>query len=761
MVDDRRLRSFTTAAMVSSAVIMAYQVASRATRDTLFLTNYHVSSLPLMVAAASVLSIVAALIATRGMVTVGPARFISVTFLCSALLTLGEWILALRQPGLAAIAVYIHVAALGPVLISGFWSILNERFDPRAAKQAIGRIAGVGTLGGLVGGVLAERLTAWTGVSGTLPALALTQVWCAWAIPRLSPQERAAARPSVPRTLPAREAGRRLLATPYLRNLALLVIGCSVSNTLLDFVFKAQTSGAVHQSLGLMRVFSAFYAVVAIFTFAIQALLSRPALERGGLAPTIGALPVGVVVGSVSAALVPGPWSVALARGLEGILRGSLFRAGYELLYTPIPAAEKRATKTLVDVGCDRLGDIVGAGITALVLLSLPFGSTPTLLGLAALLAAAMLWLVAHLQRGYVSSLEAGLRERALDVDAIDITDMTTRTTLLRTIGRPRSSGSDRGWGHSTTIAVAPSAPHEAGASAPAAVPGREPVRDTSDLMAERLHVLRTGSPAQVRAALAVTSPLDAALVPQAIQLLARNDVAHDAAEALKPVAARHVGQLVDALLDPDGDIAVRRRLPALLATCPTARAVDGLTNGLADGRFEVRYRCGRALARLLAKEPGLPVNQEIVFDAVRREAMMGRRVWDSQRLLDQLEKRDDDVFVDEFLRDRAGRSLEHAFSLLSLVLPREPLQIAFRGLHAEDPMLRGTALEYIESVLPPALRELLWPYLEPERPTHRVPRPPRDREQVLDDLLSSHRSIEIDLEALRRRHGMDAHPEG
>jgi hypothetical protein len=98
-------------------------------------------------------------------------------------------------------------------------------------------------------------------------------------------------------------------------------------------------------------------------------------------------------------------------------------------------------------------------------------------------------------------------------------------------------------------------------------------------------------------------------------------------------------------------------------------------------------------------------VDRDLIFDAVRREATLGRQVWDSQRLLDQLEKRDEDSFVDEFLRDRAGRSLEHAFTLLSLVLPREPLQIAFRGLHAGDPMLRGTALEYLETVLPPPVR--------------------------------------------------------
>ena len=49
-----------------------------------------------------------------------------------------------------------------------------------------------------------------------------------------------------------------------------------------------------------------------------------------------------------------------MARGAESIFRGSLFRAGYETLYTPIPAADKRAAKSIIDVAFDRMGDAVG-----------------------------------------------------------------------------------------------------------------------------------------------------------------------------------------------------------------------------------------------------------------------------------------------------------------------------------------------------------------------------------------------------------------
>src|SRR5689334_14105450 len=156
-----------------AALMIAYQVASRAVRDALFLSSFEASRLPLMVAGASVVAIATALLTTRAMTRYGPERVVRVGFGVSAVLTVGEWALALREPALAAVVVYLHVAALGPTLVSGFWSILHERFDPRSARRAVGRVAGIGTLGGLAGGVLSERLSAWTGVPSTLAALAL------------------------------------------------------------------------------------------------------------------------------------------------------------------------------------------------------------------------------------------------------------------------------------------------------------------------------------------------------------------------------------------------------------------------------------------------------------------------------------------------------------------------------------------------------------------------------------------------------------
>ena len=169
---------------------------------------------------------------------------------------------------------------------------------------------------------------------------------------------------------------------------------------------------------------------------------------------------------------------------------------------------------------------------------------------------------------------------------------------------------------------------------------------------------------------------------------------------------------------------------------------------GLDDLRFEVRFQCGRSLAAILERNPGVRLDPERVHDAVRREVAVGRPVWEGRRVLDGLDE-GPQSWLEELLKDRASQSLAHVFTLLSLVLPAEPLRIAFRGLHARDQNLRGTALEYLEGVIPRAIYEGLEPFLEDRRPADRAARP---REEVLAALLGSSQSIMLDLEDLKRR---------
>jgi hypothetical protein len=231
------------------------------------------------------------------------------------------------------------------------------------------------------------------------------------------------------------------------------------------------------------------------------------------------------------------------------------------------------------------------------------------------------------------------------------------------------------------------------------------------------------------------------------IALLAWDEVAAEAAQVLRLSAPRIAGQLIDTLLHAEQPFAIHRRIPRILAACPTQRVADGLLEALSSKRFEVRYQCGCALEAITQKNLSIRLSTDAVFEAVRGEARAGKKVWQSHRLLDSSEDPEISPFVDNVLRDRTSRTMEHVFRLLSLALPKEPLRLAFRGLHAGDANLRGIALEYLESVLQPDVRESLWPYLEDSRSPHR---PARSHQEILDTLVHSHESIEFDLAALR-----------
>ncbi|HKA25286.1 MAG TPA: hypothetical protein VKF80_09920, partial [Candidatus Eisenbacteria bacterium] len=146
-------------AVTSALLVLTQQIAGKIIRDTLFLSLFSQRALAEITIAAAVISLAAVPPFTKLLTKHGPGRVVPAGFLTSALLYVVEWALFQRSPRLATILVYLHFAASGAALVSGFWSAINERFDPRTARRSIGRVVAAaavgGTLGGLLGGVTA------------------------------------------------------------------------------------------------------------------------------------------------------------------------------------------------------------------------------------------------------------------------------------------------------------------------------------------------------------------------------------------------------------------------------------------------------------------------------------------------------------------------------------------------------------------------------------------------------------------------------
>jgi AAA family ATP:ADP antiporter len=712
-------------ATVVSALLIAFQVSSRATRDALFLSNFPVTRLPSMMAGAAVLSLIAALQMARVMSRVGPGRLVPLMFGANATLLLAEWGLLGVAPKLASVLVFLQFNSFGALLVSSFWSLINERFDPRTAKRAIGQIGTAGTIGGVLGGLAAERVGAVLSVGAMLPMLAAIHTVCAALVLQIRHTPvREGPRPSM--AVPKPAGFKALANSPYLRLLAAVVILVTISEGLLDYVFKATAKGAYGRGDTLLRFFAIFYTAVNVLAGLVGWLVGKRSVERLGLAKTVGVLHWSVALGGTGAIVVPGLASAVLARAAESVMHMTLFRAGYELLFTPLPPQEKRAAKPLLDVGAVRAGDLLAAGCVQAALLVWPVRSSSLMLGLAVVSAAVGIMLTYSIYTQYVAALERSLIARADELGMKGERERTTRLTMAHTMVGFNG-------------VQVPEEPSAAGGAVPY-------LGDDADL--ERLAALHAPDQVAVREALR-QAPLGALHVAQAIRLLGDDHLTNAAGEALGAVAGRHTGQLVDALLDPRTDFAVRRRLPAVIARARSARAMDGLLTGLHDQRFEVRLRCGRALAKLSADTPQVPVEVARVHAAVLNEVAIDHAVWEGDQLME--EDQDDPLGVGAAVRERASRSLEHVFTILALILPRQPLQVAFLGLTTDDPQLRGTALEYLETALPEEIREKLWPFIG-DAPKHE--RVSRSKQEVVQDLLAARSSVFIDMEALKKKMG-------
>ena len=456
--------------------------------------------------------------------------------------------------------------------------------------------------------------------------------------------------------------------TPYLRDLALLVLAGALIQAFLDWLLSAHATRTYGKGADLLAFFALFNMVAGLLSFAAQTGLSRPLLEWRGLAGTVKAQPLTVAVFAILALVSPTLWPVVFLRGAEAVTRNSVYRSAYELFYTPLA--------------------------------------------------------------GYVSALASSLKSGAVALEDDDTSDLTTRKTLAETtalLDREKLlERIEQFHGEKDGRLLAASGQTEltrSGANVLAGAarnPGSGPALDVaSDPVAARAAVLRSGDTARVKAAL--VAPLTPGLAAFAIPLLANDAVVRDAVRALRKIAPKATGQLLDALLDPDVDPRVRRRIPRVLKVCRTRRASTGMLMALRDPVFEVRVQVALGLTQMQDDEAPAALDHEEVFEIALHELTQGRG---------GLAPTNDDLH----------RGLAHAFTVLGLVLEREPLSIAYRAMRSEEPALRGTAYEYLEVVLPPRLRDVVIPLLGDVQPAARSRE--RGKQELAAELLRSGASL-------------------
>lgn len=655
----------TTVAALAAALTVGAAVAANAACDAVFLTVFRAADLPWVMVSAAVCTLLFAMLASAAMRSLGPGRFAPLLFGGCTLSIASIPLLQQGSEHVAAVLLYLLVAAVVGALMPAAWGLLNERFDPTSGKRAFSTITWSSTVGSVLGGLTAERVAKYLGPDAVLFGVALAFGIAGVLIFVISRRWKAVGTPiSASTDNPSLPYARR-----YLIALAALTLTMAVGGQVVDYLFK-EAASATWEGEHLLRFFAVFYASAGLIGFLGQIVVTPRALARLGPARTSSFLPVTLGLTSIVASALAPLIGASLLKATSSISKTVFHRASYELFFVPIPKATKRTAKLMIDVGAASLGAMVGGAALGGLL---EIGAGPgALYAVVAFLAVANLGAIAFITWGYVRSLADSVVAQA------DALALTQTLALGRATVRPL---------HGTEVDALESAPSQPQTSL-AADFALLSSREDPEAILERLE-----------------RPVASSLLPLLLDLLAWDAVSASVKPHLASMAADHIGALEDALLDPESPFAVRRRVAQVLIHGPVDRAVRALITGLEDERFEVRHHCAKALARLRARETEVP--EAPIRAALLQECALSEAVRSARTLLDPAA--DDPDPFDE--RDRV-RSLTHAFTLLACLYPLEPIQAAYAALKSSDSSARGTGTEYLSQILDTELLAALVPIL-------------------------------------------------
>jgi len=693
--------------------VISFLILARALREALYLSTFDVRTLPYMTIAVAVLSLPTAALFGRMMGSGNLHRAFTAFIVGFGVIIAALQMLIGMAPGVANVMFYLATVLGASVLTSGFWMVTSEQFSIRQAKRLFGLIGAGGTLGAMITGIsltfLTGRFTTVQLALGLDVLLAMVLVFQA-RMPKLAPHHHH----QEGQKTGIREGLALVFERPHLRNIATLVFVATMASTILDWQFKEIVSANFSQADEMASFFGAFYGWTGMIALFLQVFVAARLLSMGGIAASLVVLPVVLLVGSAGMLLIPSLVVATMARGGDATLRKSLHRSVLEYLYVPVPAAVRRKTKTFIDSVVDSAAGGVGAGVLFLWVTwaGLPSRYLSLFVGG---LAVAFIYVGIKTGAEYTRTVRDRLSDGGEQLDTSDFDDRHLLTVTMTRLDLEKELAK-----------VGLTLDEAAGEPQP-------------DLAATgggtTLDRILASDPDVVERALDECDDWDEAHIEALTRLLARKNLFSRAARALQRTGEPGERHVIHVLLDEHADFVIRRRIPRILAELDTPAADQALLDGLAAGRFEVRYRAAIALSR--RRKNGLATAagdwQAIVWEAVAREVSRDRPIWELQKILDEAEVGEDD-FVGKRVDVRGELSLEHTFRQLSLVVDAEAVKMAFHGIVMGDENLKGLALEYLEQILPPDIRDRLWPFIG-DISDYQRGKSTRPVEEVVDDL--------------------------
>ena len=401
----------------SFLAMTAYNILKPLTRSQ-FIKNLGADNLPYVLLAAGVL-IGIIMAGYSKVVAMLPRKWvIPIVQVGIAGLLLLFWFLFQTKAEWVSVGFYFLGLIMGILLISQFWTLANEVYDPRQAKRVFGFIGGGSSLGGAMGSWILTSMVSITGPTNLLLVSASILLFCAFIVVLILRRESNVELASVVKTgeeggVPWNEAFLLLKNSKHLQIIAMVIGFAAVGAAIIEQQLNMAAAEFAKGGNDLEKILGQVQLLLSIIGFVIQVWLTSKIHKYLGIGFALLILPFSLGTTGLIMLFNAAMWAPMVARISDTSLRYTVDKTTREILFLPLPTDLKNKAKAFVDVTMDRLSK--GVGALLILLLIKPWGLNLTWQQLSyASLTVTALWVFAAIaaKRGYLRAFRQSIERK-------------------------------------------------------------------------------------------------------------------------------------------------------------------------------------------------------------------------------------------------------------------------------------------------------------------------------------------------------------
>jgi len=406
---------------------VALGITGSAARDAYFLNMVDRDYLPLMFLAVAIVLTLAVAIYNR----LSKNRdLIHTTTVSSLVFALSLVFIQNNLKGWVIPFLYVWVEVIILIIITQFWILAADVFNPRQAKRLFSILGAGGALASII---IGSSIKYYVSLFGSENLLFVTIGFLGVVILManlIRPYRNINELKNLSTKKDEKQQSDKLF-TPYIKSLAIIIGLAAIASVIIDYQFKMIAVAAFPNQDDLVNFFGKYYAITGIARIIIDLYITSRVLSRFGILIAILILPISLMIGSLGFLLSPILATVFLSKFSDQVFKFTLHNASIQLFWIPVKNTIKTKLKPIIE-GSIRASLQGLSGVVIFIVVTI-FNIPIHYLSLSIVLIA-IYWINKSfpLKKLYVDALQSAIEKRQLNFEelTLDIQDQTMVKTI-------------------------------------------------------------------------------------------------------------------------------------------------------------------------------------------------------------------------------------------------------------------------------------------------------------------------------------------